>query len=117
MKNSKIENNIINKFFLLTLFFSFIILPFFLVGGSNDGLNLPPFNPQIDDQVQEIMVQTYIPSVAIAVLRNNSIIWARGYGEQPELDKIYMTGSVTKTFTATAFVKLVCVFPNSYISI
>ena len=42
---------------------------------------------------------------------------AIGYGEQQELDKIYMTGSVTKTFTVTAFVKLVCVFPNSYISI
>jgi len=95
-----------NKVLVLALYFSFIILPFFLASGSNDTLNLPPFNPQIDDQVQEIMNQTYIPSVATTVIRNNSIIWARGYGEQPELDKIYMTGSVTKTFTATAIFQL-----------
>lgn len=65
-------------------------------------VNQSSFNPKIDAQVQEIMTQNFIPSVATAVVKNNSIIWAKDFGNQSNLDKIYMVGSVTKTFTATA---------------
>ena len=51
-----------------------------LVKSSTTGFNLHPFNPQIDDQVQEIMEEVYIPSVTTTVVRNNSIIWAKWYG-------------------------------------
>ncbi|MFW9849123.1 MAG: serine hydrolase domain-containing protein, partial [Candidatus Thorarchaeota archaeon] len=47
-----------------------------------------------------------IPSVQAAIVFNNSLVWAKGYGEQSSLDTVYRTGSVTKTFTAAAFVKL-----------
>jgi CubicO group peptidase (beta-lactamase class C family) len=83
-----------------------------LLINSSFGINiyenpsLCPFDPQVDEQVLEIMDLHYIPSTAVAVVRNNSIIWAKGYGEQPELDLIYMIGSVTKTFTATAIFQL-----------
>ncbi len=77
-----------------------------MVDGSSVTPPLPPFNPQIDDQVQEIMTVQYIPSVAVAVVRNDSIIWARGYGEQTDLETIFMTGSVTKTITGTAMFQL-----------
>ncbi len=77
-----------------------------MVDGSTDTPPLPPFIPQIDNQVQEIMTEQYIPSVAVAVVRNDSIIWAKGYGEQSELETIYMTGSVTKTITGTAVFQL-----------
>jgi CubicO group peptidase (beta-lactamase class C family) len=52
------------------------------------------------------MEQNYIPSTTVAVVRNNSIIWAKGYGEQQSINLIYMTGSVTKTFTATAIFQI-----------
>ena len=48
---------------------------------SNETIILPDFDPQVDEQIEEIMNQTYIPSVTTAVIRNNSIIWAKGYGE------------------------------------
>ena len=71
-----------------------------------ENLSLCPFEPQVDSQIQEIMEQHYIPSTTVAVIRNNSIIWAKGYGEQQRLDLIYMIASVTKTFTATAIFQL-----------
>ena len=88
---------------------------FFLVAGlfinpaminSYQTNSLCPFQPQVDNQISAIMEEHYIPSTAVAVVRNNSIIWAKGYGEQQQLDLIYMVGSVTKTFIATAIFQL-----------
>jgi CubicO group peptidase (beta-lactamase class C family) len=65
-----------------------------------------PFHPRIDDYIHDKMLQYYIPSVATAVVRNDSILWAKGFGLQNDPQTIYMTGSVTKTFTATAIFKI-----------
>ncbi len=73
---------------------------------SYENKSVCPFRPQVDDQILDIMEQHYIPSTTVAVVRNNSIVWAKGYGEQKQLDLIYMVGSVTKTFIATAIFQL-----------
>jgi len=65
-----------------------------------------PFNPRIDDFIHDKMLQYYIPSVATAVVRNDSILWAKGFGLNNDPQTIYMTGSVTKTFTATAIFQI-----------
>ncbi|NHJ47589.1 MAG: serine hydrolase [Asgard group archaeon] len=103
MMNMK-KVNIISFIFLILI--SVIITPINYLDGSNEEICLPLFDPQVDDQIAEIMNQTYIPSVTTAVVRNNSIIWAKGYGEQLQLDLIYMVGSVSKTITGTATLKL-----------
>ena len=94
--------------FLFTLFFisAWVINPSYADSNLLGSVNLCLFEPQVDDQIQEMMNQSYIPSTVTAVVRNTSIIWTRGYGEKPETDLIYMTGSVTKTITATAIFKL-----------
>jgi CubicO group peptidase (beta-lactamase class C family) len=91
---------------LLIIISCIIVRPITSSNGSTDETCLPLFEPQVDDQILEIMEQVHIPTVTTAVIRNNSIIWAKGYGEQQELDLIYPIGSVTKTFTATAIFKL-----------
>ncbi len=91
---------------LFTLLSGLAICPISAVAYSSADSILPPFSPMIDSQVQELMAQNYVPTVTTAVVRNDSIIWAKGYGEQTELDIIHMTGSVTKTFTATAIFQL-----------
>ena len=92
-------------FLLLLLIVSFIYTTT-TINAEETVICLPSFEPNIDEQISEIMEQYYIPSVTTAVIRNNSIIWSKGYGEQPELDLIYPIGSVTKTFTATAIFQL-----------
>jgi CubicO group peptidase (beta-lactamase class C family) len=91
---------------LLFLLTSIILTPSIKSHSSNEEICLPSFDPQIDDQIEEIMNQTHIKSSTVAVIRNNSIIWAKGYGEQQRLDLIYMMGSVAKTITGTAIFKL-----------
>jgi CubicO group peptidase (beta-lactamase class C family) len=47
-----------------------------------------------------------IPSFAAGIVINDTLVWTKGYGEQPSLDTVYMIGSVTKIFTATAIMQL-----------
>ena len=48
-----------------------------------------------------------IPSLAAAMVVGDEIVWAGGYGEQPELDTVYLIGSINKTLLATAVMQLV----------
>ena len=57
-------------------------------------------------EVQEAYDASGIPSVHAALIINDSLYWAKGFGDQPTLDTIFRTGSITKTLTAAAFVKL-----------
>ncbi|MHA1907965.1 MAG: serine hydrolase domain-containing protein [Candidatus Thorarchaeota archaeon] len=86
-----------------------IVVGLFIYPSANNSLGnmgLCPFQPKVDDQISEIMEEHYIPSTTVAVIRNNSIIWSKGYGEQQRQDLIHMIGSITKTFTATAIFQL-----------
>jgi len=60
----------------------------------------------IDSKIQELMAYYKIPSLAAGIVINNSIVWANGFGDQSGLDTVYMIGSITKTFTATATLQL-----------
>jgi len=81
----------------------------FIIPAANAGyenMSLCPFRPQVDSEILDIMEQHYIPTTTIAVVRNDSLVWSKAYGEQERLDLIYPIASVTKTFTATAIFQL-----------
>ncbi|MFX0065265.1 MAG: serine hydrolase domain-containing protein [Candidatus Hermodarchaeota archaeon] len=85
-----------------------LILPLQAYGYSNSSSYLvtSSYDPDIDSLIVEIMRENHIPSLATALIRDNNIIWAKGYGEQPEIDTVYMIGSITKTFTTIALLQL-----------
>jgi CubicO group peptidase (beta-lactamase class C family) len=89
---------------MLILVMGLFICP--AVDASYEAESLCPFRPQVDSQIREIMEEHHIPTTTVAVVRNNSIIWSKAYGEQKRLDLIYPIASVTKTFTATAIFQL-----------
>ncbi|MFX1498860.1 MAG: serine hydrolase domain-containing protein [Promethearchaeota archaeon] len=59
-----------------------------------------------DSRIQNLMAKYNIPSLVGGIVINDSLIWIGGYGEQPSIDTVYMIGSITKTFTATAILQL-----------
>lgn len=63
-------------------------------------------NKEFEDSIQNLMELYEIPSLAAGIVINESIIWSSGFGEQPHLETVYMIGSITKTFTATALLQL-----------
>ncbi|MFX0093033.1 MAG: serine hydrolase domain-containing protein [Candidatus Hodarchaeota archaeon] len=97
------------KAFLFIFIFSLLIIkPINVSLASNTSYDfcLSSFDPKIDTLVAEKMRQGHIPSLSLALIRNNSILWSKGYGEQSEIDSIFMSGSVTKSFTAVALLQL-----------
>ncbi len=67
---------------------------------------LGPTLGTLDSQIQNEMQDGSIPSLQAGIVVNNSLVWAKGYGDQPELDTAYMIYSISKTFTGTAFLQL-----------
>ena len=51
------------------------------------------------------MTEGEIPSLAAGIVVNDSLVWAKAYGEA-SLDTVYLIGSITKLFTATAIFQL-----------
>ena len=69
-------------------------------------VDISNYEPGIDTYIANLMMNSHSPSLVAAIIRDNNIIWAKGYGEQPELDRIYMIASITKVFTAVALLQL-----------
>jgi CubicO group peptidase (beta-lactamase class C family) len=64
------------------------------------------FNSSFDAQIEQFMNEGYIPSLAASVIYKDKIVWAKGYGNQSDMDTVYYLYSITKAFTATAILQL-----------
>ena len=67
---------------------------------------LSPSHVSFESKIRKLMEKYKIPSLAAGIVINDSLIWAKGFGDHPDLDTIFMIGSITKTFTATALLQL-----------
>lgn len=69
-------------------------------------------NKTFDQKIKILMYFAHMPSLAVCVINNDSV-WSKGYKESDREnnilaanDTIYMVGSISKTFTATAILQL-----------
>lgn len=69
-------------------------------------LSEPNQDDSLESKIQSWMTNAQIPSLGACIVINETIVWAQGFGDQPELDTVYMIGSITKSFTATAILQL-----------
>ncbi|MHA2152760.1 MAG: serine hydrolase domain-containing protein [Candidatus Thorarchaeota archaeon] len=66
------------------------------------GLDLSTLESDIENEIAE----GRIPSAQAGIIINDDLVWAKGFGDQPSLDTVFRIASITKTFTATAFLQL-----------
>lgn len=66
-----------------------------------------------DETVISYMNEAHWPSLAVAIIKNQSMVWSKGYGYAEIKNKreatnktVYMLASISKTFTATAIMQL-----------
>ena len=64
------------------------------------------FNSSVDEKIIQFMQEGHIPSLAASVVYNDSLMWSKGYGEQPSENVAFMIGSITKPIIATALLQL-----------
>ncbi|MFX1385482.1 MAG: serine hydrolase domain-containing protein, partial [Promethearchaeota archaeon] len=81
---------------------SFLIIPLITPSTTTQDDDEESFEPKIE----QLMADYNIPSLAAGIIINDSLVWANGFGDQPSLYTVYMIGSITKTFTATAILQL-----------
>src|SRR5689334_17221791 len=86
----------------------FALFSFSILFAQNDGLT-PFAKDSLDKYVERALKEWKIPGVAVAIIKNNKVVLAKGYGvrELGKPDKVdpntlFMIGSNTKAFTATA---------------
>ena len=61
---------------------------------------------EVEHRIKEIMVRGKLPSVQIAVIDQNQIVWLKTLGENSDTQSLYMNGSVQKVVDATAVLQL-----------
>ncbi|MDH5440257.1 MAG: beta-lactamase family protein [Candidatus Bathyarchaeota archaeon] len=59
----------------------------------------------LDEKIQYLMMEGHIPSLVAGIVVNDSLVWSRGYGACSQ-DNVYLIGSITKPFVATAVLQL-----------
>jgi len=80
---------------------------------STDDPALDTALPAIEETVEEMVERHNLPGVALGIVRDGGLAWFRGFGfadyeseRAPDEHTLYRIGSITKTFTATAIVRL-----------
>jgi CubicO group peptidase (beta-lactamase class C family) len=82
---------------------------------SQDGLKGFPmlYEKDLDSVLQEIVARWGIPGLAVGIVQDDEIVYAKGFGVQSletqtpvTLDSIFCVASVSKAFVATAVVQL-----------
>ncbi len=96
----KFSLNFLTIIFLLTIFPIIAVFP-------EDDITVIPIDSSVDTQIQQLLQDYDVPSLAAGIVVNDSLVWAKGYGDQPSLDTVYMLGSILKPFIATAILQLV----------
>jgi len=73
----------------------------------------PSLQQKVDAAVEQILKRTGVPSVSIALVRDNRLIYSRAYGDarlDPRMQALssmrYAVGSISKEFTASALLLL-----------
>jgi len=70
-------------------------------------------NDGFDQAIIDCMNNGHMPSMALAIIKNNSMVWSKGYGyadiknkKEATNETVYMLASISKTFAATAIMQL-----------
>lgn len=76
--------------------------------------NIESTKKELSKEITRLLVETGMPSISIALIKNDSIIWAEAFGfsnvatqTTATKETVYSTGSIGKTVTATAIMQLV----------
>jgi CubicO group peptidase (beta-lactamase class C family) len=61
---------------------------------------------ELDARIPEVISLGNSPSLQVAVVSGDRVIWSKGFGEFPSVEQIYMNASVQKVFSAIAILQL-----------
>ena len=108
---SDTRSNMLGKNAIFRHIFVLLLIGFF---GITTFAAIPEELNGFDAFVEKAMVDFKVPGVSVAIVKNNQVIWTKGYGHRDVEKKLPVTpdtlfaiGSITKSFTASAIGMLV----------
>jgi CubicO group peptidase (beta-lactamase class C family) len=63
-------------------------------------------DPEIDQQLQTLLEEGGIPSFTVGIVVEDELVWAKSYNGVAGTDTVYIIGSISKPFIATAILQL-----------
>ena len=114
MFNRNVQNKPTNSLFrFLTLLIANVTVSVLVVGAPIKTFADSPLEG-LDNYVEEKMQQWQVPGLAIAVVKDDKVVFAKGYGtrtvgknEPVDKDTLFAIASMSKYFTATSLAMLV----------
>jgi CubicO group peptidase (beta-lactamase class C family) len=70
------------------------------------GTEVGSIQPETAERLQRLFEDSGVPSMVAGIVVGDELVWAKGYGEQPDLSTVYVIGSIDKTFIAAALLQL-----------
>jgi len=98
MKNGKLGLRVLLSSFLVVLCVACSVT------GPRDTASLVP---ELDAEIPKVVASGNSPSIQVAVVHQDQVVWSQAFGENTSVDHVYMNASVQKMFTATAVLQLV----------
>jgi len=112
------KENLLRRILILSTLFVLFTNFFVPVSGNfekepfiNNGIEVT--NDDFDQEIVDYMNNGHMPSMALAIIKNNSMVWSKGYGyadiknkKEATNETVYMLASISKTFAATAIMQL-----------
>lgn len=91
-----------------TMFMSAVLLLVLVVSLPQyvDGAGTEVVSPDIDERIEDLRERGDIPSLRLCVVSEDKIEWARGFGEETNLDTPFLIGSAQKVFVAISVMQL-----------
>jgi len=113
----KIKNyNVFKKGVVLLIILVFLGTNIVTVNAEINNKNTNCF----DSKINKLMQQANQPSISLSIIKNDSMVWSKGYGfynrcilvgplrwKKPTNSTQYLIGSISKTFTATAMMQII----------
>lgn len=85
-----------------------ILLAYAITFGNNTALaNTNVKYDNIDNQLKRELDELHIPGMAVAIVDSKEVLLAETYGNCKSIDTPFIIGSVSKSFTALAIMRLV----------
>jgi len=60
----------------------------------------------VGSQIEHLVQESGVPTMSVGIVVKDELVWARGFGAQPDLSTVYSAGSIDKSLTATAIMQL-----------
>jgi CubicO group peptidase (beta-lactamase class C family) len=84
-----------------------------LPGGAHDGTTWRTLVPDLEKRIPELLEQTNVPGLSIAIVQDAKLVWRRGFGVKDneskapvDNDTVFEAGSMSKPVFAYAVMKL-----------